>query len=77
MVLEDIGDEVLGEVAEGIDGSSSDFGCLVVETFGNEDVHDRVLKILFDFLCAAFTCSAKDKKTCVHFVDIFGVYECH
>ena len=43
MVLEYIWDEVLGEVAEGVDGSSSNLRCLVVESFGNEDVHDGVL----------------------------------
>lgn len=70
MIFKDIREKVLREIAECVDCCSSDLWCTVVESFGNEDIHDRILKIFLYFLSTALTDSSKYQIACVHFVHI-------
>lgn len=73
MVFKHVRNEVLGEIAKSIDGCSSDFGSLMVESLRNEDVHDRIRQVFFDLLGTTFTSSSEYQETSVHLVDVLRV----
>jgi hypothetical protein len=45
VVVDDIGDQELREVAEGGDGGTTDLRCAVCEALRNEGVHNGVWKV--------------------------------
>lgn len=73
MVVEDIGDEVFGEVAEGVDGCSTDFRSIVRQSPRNQHIHDGVRQILLHFLSAALASGSENEETSVDHVGIFGL----
>ena len=75
MIFKDVREEMFIEIAKSIDSCSSYLGCTMVKTFGNEDIHDWILKIFLYFLCATFTNSSKNQEACIHFIHIVRVNE--
>jgi hypothetical protein len=63
------------EITKCIDSCSSYLGCTMIETFRNEDIHYRILKIFFYFLCTTLTNSSKNQETCIHFIHLVRVNE--
>lgn len=50
MILENVWDQVLCEETQGINGGASDLWSFVLKTLGDENVHNWVLKVLFELV---------------------------